>query len=532
MKSHFLRLGKQTAVYGIGAVAQQILGVITLPIYARVFDPAAYGVVEDITVGMAVLAIVIDLGLTSAAQRSYFDYSDEQTEERRTVVSTWVFPSVAIAVLLGTAVAVASHPLSEWMFGTGRFGDSIVLTGVAIPLLTLATVLREVLRLRFQAWRYLGSSFISGVLGSGMSVLFVLAFHLGIEGVFAGVLAGNALAALYGLVASWPHIGRRVSRRELAIMFAFGLPLIPNAISSWVLQFVDRILLTKLGDLNQVGQYAIANRLALGMLLIVSAFGIAYSPFMLALHGEDPQAERQIRARLLTYVTAGMVSLAVVLSLFAREIVSVLAPSFHQSYQSVALVCGGTAALGFGQVAMSEITLTRRTKLFAVYATIAAVLNIGLNFALIPLWGQVGAGAATAVGYIALALLYYRGAQAISATPYESGKLIAICLLGAALMPIGLLGTGGLWELLAKIAGVLVMAIGLRALRIVGPDEVATIVDLIGRDARRRRRAPGRPEPVAHHLEARAQPKEGHLEESIAEDRPVVSSQPGEESRQ
>jgi O-antigen/teichoic acid export membrane protein len=486
VKSHFLRLGKQTAVYGLGAVAQQILGVITLPIYARVFDPRSYGVVEDITVGMAVLAIVIDLGLTSAAQRSYFDYSDEQIEERRTVVSTWVLPSIASAVLLGAAVAVASHPISEWMFGTGRFGHALVLTGIAIPLLTLATVLREVMRLRFAAWNYLASSLITGVAGAALSVTFVLAFHLGVEGVLAGLLAGNGLAALYGLFVSWPHIGRRVSRRELAVMFAFGLPLIPNAISVWVLQFVDRILLTKLGSLNQVGQYAIANRLALALLLLVSAFGIAYSPFMLALHGEDPAAEKLMRARLLTYVTAGLVSLAVVLSLFAREIVSVLAPGFHQSYQSVALVCAGAVALGVGQVAMSEITLSRRTKLFALYATAAAALNVGLNFALIPVWGQVGAGAATAAGYIVLALLYYRGAQAISHTPYEARTLLALCALGAALMPVGLLGSSSAWEIAAKIGGVVVMAIGLRVLGVLGPDELAALGGLL----RRRRRVP------------------------------------------
>jgi O-antigen/teichoic acid export membrane protein len=485
VRSHFLRLGKQTAVYGLGAVAQQILGVITLPIYARVFDPAAYGVVEDITVGMAALAIVIDLGLTSAAQRSYFDYDDGQSEERRIVVSTWVFPSVAIAVLLGAAVAVASHPLSEWTFGTGRFGPAIVLTGIAIPMLTLATVLREVMRLRFQARRYLGSSLISGAVGAGLSVTLVLVFHLGVEGVFAGVLAGNGLAGLYGLIVTWPYVGRRISRRELGIMVAFGLPLIPNAISSWVLQFVDRILLTKLGDLNQVGQYAIANRLSLALLLIVTAFSTAYAPFMLALHGEDPEVERQLRARLLTYVTASMVTLAVVLSLFAREIVSVLAPSYHQSYQAVALVCGGAAALGFSQVAMSEITITRKTKLFAVYASVAAVINIGLNFALIPPWGQVGAGIATAASYIVLAILYYRGAQAISRTPYESGKLVGICALGAVLMPLGLLGSDGVLNLLVKIAGVVVMVIGLRVLGVVGPDEVSTITGLLGRRDRR-----------------------------------------------
>ncbi len=34
-------------------------------------------------------------------------------------------------------------------------------------------------------------------------------------------------------------------------MLAFGVPLIPSAIAMWALQFVDRILLTKLASLGR-----------------------------------------------------------------------------------------------------------------------------------------------------------------------------------------------------------------------------------------------------------------------------------------
>jgi O-antigen/teichoic acid export membrane protein len=482
VREHFLRLGKQTLVCGLGAVAQQILGVFTLPIYARVFDPAEYGVIEVITVGLAVLAIMVDLGLGSASQRSYFDYTDDDVEERRVVLSSSIGPSMAIALLLGGIVAAANHPISVWLFDSGRYGTAILLAGLCIPALTLATLVREIMRLRFQPWQYLGASLIAGGVGAILSITFVLALGMGIEGVFAGTLAGNLLAAAYALAIAHPHIGRRISRRELRIMFAYGLPLIPSAIAMWMLQFIDRIMLTKLANLDEVGQYAVANRLSLALLLLVSAFGIAYAPFMLALHAEDEETERNIRGHLLTYVTAGMIVIAVVFSVFAREIVDIIAPSYHKSYQAVALVCAGTAALGFCQVAMGGIALTRRTKLFAIYATIAAVVNLALNVVLIPAWGQVGAAAATAVGYILLALLYYRGAQRVSPTPYETGKLVAISVLGGALMPIGLLGDNVLWlDLLAKVGALVALAIGLRVIGVVGPEELAELRALIGR---------------------------------------------------
>ncbi len=483
MKSHFLRLGQQTLVYGIGAVAQQILGVITLPIYARVFDPSAYGVVEVITVGLSIVVIMIDLGLTSAAQRSYFDYDDSQEQARRVVLSTWMAPSMVLATAFGAAIAAANHPIAVALFSSGRYGLAVLLTGLALPALTLAVCTREVMRLRFQPWHYLGSSLVTGVIGTVVSVTLVLATHLGVAGVFAGMLAGNVLAAIYGLIVSLPHLTPRLSRRELRIMVAFGVPLIPSAISAWALQFVDRILLTKLASLKEVGEYAVANRLALGLLLIVSAFGIAYSPFMLSLHSEDPEAERQVRARLLTYVTAGLMAIAVVLALFSREIVAVIAPSYHKTYQAVALVCLGTVALGVSQVTMSEITLTRRTKLFALYAVIAAVINLGLNFALIPPWGQVGAAVATAVGYIALALLYHYGAQRVASipTPYENRKLIAISILGIALMPVGLLGSDTVWDLLAKIGGVLALLVGMWVIGVLGREEISAIEGFLAR---------------------------------------------------
>ena len=476
MRGHLLRLGKQTVVYGIGAVAAQLLGVITLPVYARIFDPTQYGVLEVITVGLAVVSIVVDLGFVSAAQRSYFDYADDQPEQRRVVLSSAIIPSLVIALVLALLLALLSQPISSWLFGSDRYSGALLIAALSVPATMLATFLREVMRLRFQPWHYLGSSLIGAVAGTALAITLVLATNLGVEGVFIGGLAGSLLAVGYGMVVSLPHVGRRVSRREVGTMLAYGLPLVPTAFAMWMLQFIDRIMLSKLGSLSQVGQYAIANRVTLILLLLVSAFGIAYSPFMLSLHIEDEDGERLIRGRLLTYVTAFLVVLAVLISLFAREIIAIIAPQFETAYLSVGLVAAGMAALGVSQVGMSGITLMRRTKLFAIYATAAAVVNITLNLVLIPAWGQVGAATATAVAYILLAVLYYRGAQRVSPTPYEPRKLIALSLLGLALIPVGLIGPSTLWlDVVAKTGAVLVLLIGLRVIGVFGPDEIAEL---------------------------------------------------------
>ena len=88
MRALFGRLGRQTIVYGIGGSALQVVGLITLPVYARVFLPAQFGVLEVASVGFAALLVLVDTGMSTAAQRSFYDYTDEQDHERRSALLT------------------------------------------------------------------------------------------------------------------------------------------------------------------------------------------------------------------------------------------------------------------------------------------------------------------------------------------------------------------------------------------------------------------------------------------------------------
>ena len=64
----FLILGRQTVVYGLGGVALQLIGLLTIPIFTRVFDANQYGVLETTIAAYMALIVLADLGITSAAQ--------------------------------------------------------------------------------------------------------------------------------------------------------------------------------------------------------------------------------------------------------------------------------------------------------------------------------------------------------------------------------------------------------------------------------------------------------------------------------
>lgn len=480
MKGQLVRLGKQTVIYGIGGVAVQVLGLLTLPVYARVFSPAEYGVIEVIVVAMAIVALMVDAGFASALQRSYFDYTDDDHESRGSVVFTAVATSLAIGLVAGATLAVFHRQVAEWLFGDTHYANVVLIASLALPATGMASLTRQVMRLRFQPWRYLTSSLIAAVGGTAVALVAVLPLDLGAEGVFVGSLSGALLSIAYNVVMGRGVLTPRFSRPELRTMLAFGLPLLPAALALWVLQFLDRLMLSRLGSLSDVGEYAVANRVAMPLLLLITAFGTAYSPFMLSLFSQDAEEEKRLRGRVLGYVVGGLLVAGAAVTLAAEPIVSVLAPRFHEAYTAVWLLVVGTVAFGTTTVTTAGLALARRTRYMGVYSGLAALLNAGLNLVLIPAWGMRGAALATAVAYVFLTGLYYLKAQQVYPTPYRLGPAVAMGLVGLAVLPLSLLELPSVWLNLAVRVAAFVLLVGaVFATGVVGREEVRSVRDIV-----------------------------------------------------
>jgi O-antigen/teichoic acid export membrane protein len=430
------RLAWQVLVYGSGRLGLQLFSLITLPVLTRVFTPAEYGIVETVTTLAALVAIIATLALNSAVQRSYFDYTGGR--ERRTVVSTGLWASLAWSSLLCLSLATAAKPLSNLLFGTSDYWDLIALALAAIPLVLATTYFQDVLRLLQQPARYVLISFLLTGLTVAFVLWLVLVRDMGIEAIFLGAL----LAAPLPLVVAWWFVrgtlGFAFSIPELRVMLAYALPLLPVAAATWVMQFADRFFVLHYTTTTEVGLYGVGVRLSNVLMFAVIAFGVAWAPFILDLHSRDAAVERVVRARAFAAVGIGLGFGAVCLGVWSREFFRTITdPSFEDAYKVVGLLLGSVVALGLNGVTMTGISITRQTKYFAYYAGYTSVLNIGLNFLLIPPFGMVGAAAATFATYAVLAWLYYARAQSLDAAPFDLRSVLGALALAAVLIAAG-----------------------------------------------------------------------------------------------
>jgi len=479
--SHIVELAKQTLVYGLSGVALQLVGVFTLPIFARVFTPAEFGTLELGTVLLAIGLAIADMGLASAVQRSYYDYTNKQSAERRTVIATALLTTTIAGALVAIVLLISRDPVASLLFGHAREASLVAVVALAVPVVNTATFLREALRLEFRAWHYVASSILASFVAGGLGVLAVVVFDMNVRGVFVGLIAGNLLSAVYAGTVLRSDIDRQFSPAELRIMFKYGLPLIAVGVGAWALTLVDRIMLSRLGSLAGVGEYAVANRVANVLLLGVTGFALAFGPYIFSIYSEDRELERVVRAQTLRYVTIGLAAAGLVLSLFAREIIAVVAPAFDSAYKAVGLLCLALVAYGMSTVAMAGISYVRRTELLAIITVAAAGLNISLNFALIPPFGMVGAAVANLAAYALLTALYYVVAQKLYPTPYELRKLLIVLTLATSLGVIGLIPIEPLaMAILVKVLAILTFVGLLRVLHVVMPEEIGRLRELLG----------------------------------------------------
>jgi O-antigen/teichoic acid export membrane protein len=469
-------LARQTLAYGLSGLVVPLLGIITLPVFARVFTRSEYGLIELGIATTSVAAAIVDAGLSSAALRGFYDYREQQDRERRTLMVTGFAASTGFAVLFAVALIVLRHNLARWLFGSADQDSLVIVIAATLPALNTLRYVSEVLRVRQQAFQYLATTLIAGSMVTALSVAGVLALDWRVTGVFLAGLIGNAVAATYGLFAVRRSLAGRFSGPQLRRMLAYGLPLVPATLAAWALALVDRIILSRLGSLAQVGQYAIANRLAGLLLIALTAFIFALTPFLLATYSENPEQEKAARARALTYLTFVLSLFGLALTLFAKEIIDVAAPKFGEAYKTVGPLMLGAIGYGLTSLLTVGLSITRKTIHMAALALGAAAINVGLNFALIPPFGIVGAGVATAVGYAFMTITYYVVSQRVYPTPFEPEKIATTLVLASALGGLGVAPLGP--EAIAipvKLAALAAFIAGVWLARAVTPAEFSEL---------------------------------------------------------
>jgi O-antigen/teichoic acid export membrane protein len=461
-------IGRNVRLFGIGQVAIRFFGTISIVVLARLLTTADFGRYTVAVAVASLLTLVVELGMGG-----YIVREATQDPDRAGVVMGHV---LTLQAVLGAVALALSVVVSTLLGYDGETFVSVLLLGGAYVLNIASASCNALLtaldRVRDVAIWQSANAF-------GMAVATLVAALVGGSPMWIGV--GVFLATLLSFPAAYVRMRRRWHGRVRFEYDGIGRTLRSGAaysaarLGQVLLIYLSAVLVeAHLGN-EAAGFWGAAHRLLLALLIPPLVYGDAVTRSVAHLAKHDRDELGRLYARVVGHLVILGLPIAVGGSLLAEPIMRLL---FGEPYVPAA---GISALLLLGLVfhypaiMFSTTALgTGRERLVALTFGSSVVINVALNLLLLPRWGTEGAAMAMlgSQAWLAAGLGLTNLRQRL---PLPPAARMAKAVVATALMAAALLVLRDAPLPLAVLAGALVYAAALLALRALEPEDVARL---------------------------------------------------------
>jgi O-antigen/teichoic acid export membrane protein len=227
----------------------------------------------------------------------------------------------------------------------------------------------------------------------------LLFWGAGIWGLVWGLMAANAYAAALSLWLLKKQAGFRLRLEPafLAYLLREALPLALTNVFVLVFVRVDVLMLEMMGHpFTEIGWYAAGVRIIDGVGMIPTLVAGASLPVLSRLAGQDlPSTARLYRQVQRLLLLVGLPAAVGLWGVREQVTLDVFGPQYADTARAFWWLAPVLAFLFINFLQLHTLTALGRQNLCAIATGLCVVVNIGLNLWLIPLYGFMGAAAAT-----------------------------------------------------------------------------------------------------------------------------------------
>lgn len=439
----------ESGIYSLANIFTRFLQILLLPLYTRLLTPDDYGTLAVVTTVSTILGIFVTFQLDSSVFRWFLQTNEEF--DRKKTFSSWIWCQLVVSVLITTVIYLYQH-----FFGivirnseiNSDIGIYLVLASATIVFTTFETAILTFLRILRRKWSSLIVVIVSALITILMTVYLVAVLKWGVFGVLAAGLFSNILKGVFIIfyLRGWllPSYFNFVRLKE---MLAYSIPLIPAGLSLWVVGLVDRLFLMHYANATETGLYHIGNSLSSVVTIVVTGFLQAWSPFAFSIN-ESPNAKQSYAAVLDIFLLITCL-ISITTSFFAPELLRIVTTEpYYAAYNTVGILCLSNVLLGVYQISGIGLAMVKKTKPI-FYATLtSAIVNIALNFLLIPPFARLGAAWATLLSVLVIPIFLFISAQKYYFIPY---RFINVSLIFVFAILIILIGNHFVNQILVRI---------------------------------------------------------------------------------
>lgn len=266
------QLLKNTLILAIGMVLPKIFTVLTIPIYSSYLNVEEFGGVDYIsTIILGLVVPVITLQLENGVFRYLID-ADTIGKKKKYISSSFfiVFPLALISSIIMFFIPVSGLEATNLR----------VILAIYVAVETLILYFRNLVRGLGNNRQYALNSVIAVVVNFIMLVITMMILKAGVFGYLLSLLIPDVVALIYIFLKE--RIYQYISIKDVDSVYyhrllRYSLPLIPNAISWFIINFSDKVIIvTMLGTAAQ-GIYATAYKIPNMFNMFYQAFSLAWT---------------------------------------------------------------------------------------------------------------------------------------------------------------------------------------------------------------------------------------------------------------
>ena len=422
---------RHAANYLLGGAAAAIVGFGTTALLTRLLNPGEFGILEIFLSIIPVFAVLVEINLRGALSRYYLEETGDFDDFLKTIL---LFLGGLVIVNLGVAWV-----LREPLAGFYRIAPELFFVGVVCAALTVPWNLNwKLMVAQMNSAAYSRLRVLRDVIILGIAAIWLFSLPPGTEaaptrhvGMIYATLVGNLIIAV-GLLWRLLRVasGGAFRRRHLNYALAFGIPLIPHALSGHILTLFDRIVVMQVeGDVS-TGLYSFAYKVGMGMNMVVGAMNQAWLPVFVRARNREQHS--LIHGMAWRYAMA-VAALAVVLVLFAREAAMILADErYMEALNLVPIIVLSYVMLFMYTIYANYSFYVRSTWLISAATFVAAAANVVLNYLLIPRFGYVAAAWTTLASYGLMFVMHYMAARFVLGEKVPPLWPQLVCFMAAA----------------------------------------------------------------------------------------------------
>jgi len=410
---------KISIFYLFGTLFNQGISFLTVPVFTRLLTTYDYGMVTTYLSWVAITSMIISCAIYMGMRAAFIDY-EETIDDVLSSLTTFTLCNGALASVLVVIACLIFAPQVSMTLVICCMAHSI---GAAL-LQTFTMYLMMQYRYKLRTALLVLPNLIAVI-----ASIVCIAFFLTTDKYYGRIVPTALSQVFFGLITV--ILTYKYSRNNkieyVKYALAISLPLVLHGIALNILSQSDRLMITLLRDTSETGTYSLIYNFGMIATVITTSLEGVWVPwFTEKLKNNETE---NINQRSTIYI--GMITcLMCALILAGPEGVKILASDkFWDGIPIIPPIVLSNYFIFAYTLYVNIEHYYKKTPYITVNTLIAAAVNIGLNFILIPEFGYIAAAYTTLISYFVAFVLHARYAKKLKNELYPIKFFIKPILL-------------------------------------------------------------------------------------------------------